>query len=514
MKIFLYKIFIISSLFAFLPASAQNITYANVHAMPQSIEKDYYIWRLLSKPSTTRAQALSIGKEVKRSTPKLRTAYKKKTHLNLPATRKIRTAKERQRKQRLTKELRRVFGAPNPFAKWLSLPAYKQVELFNSAGKNARKKLNHTLTKAQWNRLIQVPQFNKSIRYIKSEKLKYLQRGFTFPISKSSRLNGKNSMILAFAALRRGNERMASSYFIQATKYPEEREDLDAALFWLYLITKKRIYLDRVLKSYDVNIYTLSARDIAKMPYPKTISPRLPMVKRLNNSAYLEPIYWVQIKKQAKNAPASKLTNLANQYKSANTIGYYTWLMSRASKDVKQYFPMPYRSTIRGLPPTRQALLYAIARQESRFVPGSISTSYALGLMQIMPFLVKDLAKQRHERVDYDDMFNPVIALKYANTHMNYLNKWLQHPLFVAYAYNAGIGYTKRMLKRGNLFRGRSKYDPYMSIELLDNDQARRYGKHVLANYVIYMNKLGVPVRLSAMLRLLHVPARTDKFRR
>jgi len=361
---------------------------------------------------------------------------------------------------------------------------------------------------------MQVPQFNKSIGYIKSERLNYLQKGFRFPISKGSKLDGRNSMAFAFNALRRGDERLASSYFRQATKYPEEREDLDAALFWLYLTTKNRAYIDRLLKSYDVNIYTLSARDIAKAPYPQTLSPKLPVVERLNSSAYLEPIYWARIKKQAKNASPATLTNLANQYRSKNTVGYYTWLMAKASKDVKQYFPMPYRSTIRGLPATRQALLYAIARQESRFVPGSISTSYALGLMQIMPFLVKDLAKQRHERIDYDDMFNPRIALKYANTHMNYLNKWLQHPLFVAYAYNAGIGYTKRMLRKGNLFRGRSKYDPYMSMELLDNDQARRYGKHVLANYVIYMNKLGVPVRLSAMLRMLHIPARTDKFRR
>jgi len=134
--------------------------------------------------------------------------------------------------------------------------------------------------------------------------------------------------------------------------------------------------------------------------------------------------------------------------------------------------------------------------------------------MQIMPFLIDDIAKKRKEKIDYDDMFDPRTALVYANDHMNYLTKWLQHPLFVAYAYNAGIGYTRRMLGKKKLFQSNKGFEPYLSLERLNNSQANRYGKHVLANYVIYMNKLGVPIRMVDLMQTLHIPAKTDKFRK
>jgi len=111
-------------------------------------------------------------------------------------------------------------------------------------------------------------------------------------------------------------------------------------------------------------------------------------------------------------------------------------------------------------------------------------------------------------------MFDPITALIYANDHMNYLTKWLQHPLYIAYAYNAGIGFTRRMLKKKTLFTHNKHYEPYLSIERLPNAQARRYGKHVLANYVIYLNQLGVPLRMIDLLDTLHIPAKTDKFRK
>ena len=55
----------------------------------------------------------------------------------------------------------------------------------------------------------------------------------------------------------------------------------------------------------------------------------------------------------------------------------------------------------------RQALIYAIARQESRFVPASVSRSFALGMMQFMPFLIRHVAKEKGQRIDYDDIFKP-----------------------------------------------------------------------------------------------------------
>jgi soluble lytic murein transglycosylase len=133
--------------------------------------------------------------------------------------------------------------------------------------------------------------------------------------------------------------------------------------------------------------------------------------------------------------------------------------------------------------------------------------------MQIMPFLVDHLKKQKGERIDYDDLFDPITALRYANTHLDYLTSWLHHPLFVAYAYNAGIGFTRRLIRRKDLFENRNLYDPWISLERVGNGQANEYGKKVLTNYVIYMNKLGYPLRLTDLLSVIHRPELTDRFR-
>lgn len=65
-------------------------------------------------------------------------------------------------------------------------------------------------------------------------------------------------------------------------------------------------------------------------------------------------------------------------------------------------------------------------------------------MMQFMPFVAKDIAaKEQMKNFDSDDMFNPIVAYNFANIHLDYLNSYLLHPVFVAYAYNGGIGFTK-----------------------------------------------------------------------
>jgi soluble lytic murein transglycosylase len=114
--------------------------------------------------------------------------------------------------------------------------------------------------------------------------------------------------------------------------------------------------------------------------------------------------------------------------------------------------------------------------------------------------------------MDLNKIFDPRIAISYANQHMDYLTSWLYHPLFVAYAYNGGIGFTKRRLRTKHLFK-KGEYEPYLSMELIDYKESREYAKKVLANYVIYLNLLGVPTKISPLLEVLHYPSQTDRFR-
>ena len=83
----------------------------------------------------------------------------------------------------------------------------------------------------------------------------------------------------------------------------------------------------------------------------------------------------------------------------------------------------------------------------------------------------------------------------------------MKHPLLIAYAYNGGIGFTRKMLKNG-LFSKNSKhkeYEPFISMELLPYDETRKYGKKVLANYYVYKNHIDKknPVKITALFDML-----------
>jgi len=406
--------------------SAKTFTYEQVHQMPKSVEKDYYIWRFLSQSNTTASQAQSIIRETDHMNKKLRTAYKKKTGSNPP-------------KIGYTKEV-------TPDYIW----------------KN------------------------------RSKARKYFKKGLSL--------------------IRNNKPKVAASYFDAARKHYIKRYQVDKTLFWLYLSTKNKVYLQHLQQSYSPNIYTLIAADTIQGQYPKTITERF---KKTHTKGFdiKNPINWAHIKAKMNKSSPDEIDNLADNYTSQECLGIYTYLKAKSCNHTKSYYPMPYRDAMKNMSPQRQALIYAIARQESRFVPASVSRSFALGMMQFMPFLIEDIAKKKGYNMDLDEMFEPYRAIEFADYHLDFLTKSLHHPLFVAYAYNAGIGFTKKMLRNPKNFRS-GPYEPYMSMEMMQNVEAREYGKKVLTNYVIYLNKLGVSTRISTLIKTLTTPSQTDNFRK
>jgi soluble lytic murein transglycosylase len=304
----------------------------------------------------------------------------------------------------------------------------------------------------------------------------------------------------------------AARYFNAAYRQYVDRWEKDKSLFWLYMVTKNKSYLSKLKKSYHINMYTLLAADMTKAQYPKSIVTPSISKESVYGINEKDPIHWAKIKARM-NLPSTDLEDLADTCESKATVGMHTYLKAKACNYKKSYFPMPYRRLMRKYSKERQALIYAIARQESRFIPASVSRSFALGMMQFMPFLIDHVAKQRGEHIDYDDIFNPRKAIQYADHHLDYLEEWLYHPLFIAYAYNGGIGFTKRLIKNNNYFR-KGAFEPYLSMEKMTNIEAREYGKRVLTNYVIYLNKLGKPTRLLPYIDQLTTPSKTDRFRK
>lgn len=506
------RLFFLFALFVVV-GFAKSYEFDFVNQMPTSREKDYFIWRFLLQEDTNSTQAIEIIKGAKALNAKVKKAYLKKTGTYPTLTKKPRpkpTKAQKEAWRRKAEISKKVKKSLNPMQELLKKEATMQTFIFNNATKAERKKFNHILTPNQYKKLTHSPHFNQSIKLIKEENLNYIKKSFLFSPALSNALTFDTHIKLALNAIKNNKPDIAIIYFGEARKKAKKRKYKDQASFWLYLLTKDHIYLNSLVKSYDINIYTLLARDRLRLQYPSTISPKF--VKRRNKHYDIEdPIAWAKLKTKIFDLSVDK-HKLAQDFKTNESVAHYSYIMEKAYNYKKHYFPMPYRDVMQRLSKKRQALIYAIARQESRFIPASVSRSFALGMMQIMPFLIKDIAKKRGDLIDLDDIFNPYKSLVYANYHLDYLQSWLYNPLLIAYAYNGGIGFTKNLLTQKSLFQNRA-YEPFLSMESIEVSETREYGKAVLTNYVIYLNKLGYPIRISQILKHLKDAKNVDRFR-
>jgi len=503
--LFLKKIvFYIVVLFSIL----YGTTLKQLQNMPKSIERDFYIWQFLLQKETSKSDAVAAVKLVFRVNMKLENALEKKTGLHFKKKQKKIPLKKA---KYYTQLISKMHQGGNFYKAWLQLSDKEKLAVFNLSGTENRKLLNKKISQKLYEQLTKYNAINQFLFRVNREHLTNLQQVSleNKPI-KRNKISYQNLIKLGFKNIKQNNEKLASLFFKSAISKATQRYYKDKAIFWCYLTSRNKNYLHYLAKSYDFNIYKLIALDWLHLPYPH------PSTTLINNNRKSpiridDPIAWARLKKKI-FSPQTNLYQLAQKYNSKESAAYYYYILNKASKDTKQYFPILYKEEIKGYTIDRQALLLALARQESHFIPASISRSFALGMMQFMPFLIRHIAKKRKEMVNYNEIFNPKIALRFANEHLNYLNKYLWHPLFVAYAYNAGIGYTRRMLRK-NLFRNQSRYEPYLSLEMINNEQARHYGKKVLANYVIYRMLLGSPIKITTLLKELHKAELTDKFR-
>ena len=507
--------------------------------MPKSIAKDFFIWRFIGDKNSTKSEALNAYAQALRKSAKLKKAIRKKVgylpksqHQNRGKSKKDpknfiiypKTASQKSLKhlKRLYRKIKRqgkysdvlaMMTAPNPFEAFQDLPVTTQCYIFNGVTFAYRKKrLNHHFSKEQLYFLAQEPQFNQTLHSIITHKgLDKIKASLLYTPPIFDALSFGSRFLLAMNALKLDRPTKAIYYLNEAESRADYQSQRDQANFWLYLITQKQEYLTRLYQSNQVNLYTLRARDILGKEYPKVITPHLP-VKLVADFDLHNPIDWEKIKRAIKEENSTQIDQRANVFDSYHTEGVYSYLKEKASNYTKPYYAMPYMDAMLGKTKERTALIYAIARQESRFVPASVSTSYALGMMQIMPFLIRHLAKEQKEKLDLEEMFDPYVAIRYGDRHLDYLTKYLYHPLFIAYAYNGGIGFTRKILTKRHLFE-KGKYEPYLSMELVEYEESKEYGKKVLANYVVYMNLLGKATKITPLLETLTDPLETDKFR-
>ncbi len=520
--------------------SSKEITLDFFNDKPRSIAKDFYIWRFLDQNITAKEAEALIGEvynmssklffkfadkldkegfkqiaECLKASPKelinssddcIAVGLTPKKAVKLSKDELLKAAEKVEEKYPQRAEIFKILASNNVFEELTKADPEIFFKVFNSVDPSyIYEKLNYEIPKNILTKLSQYYAFNQSVKIITiNENLKNLQKSILD--LNSSKLSANGNLYLAFNAIKHNEKEKAVKYLQIAHEKAFKRFEKDRSLFWLYKVTNDKKYLVKLANSPKVNFYSIYAMELLHKKV-KNIVTNLSHMKERANFPVNDPFAWQDLKNKAKKADENELRKMADNLNAKNTEPFAAYLYEKAGKFKKEYFLMPYYDSIKNLTPKRKAMLLAIARQESKFIPTDISSSYALGMMQFMPFVAKDLAKKMgYEDFDLDNLFQPEIAYKFANYYLDYLEQNLNHPLFIFYAYNAGIGFLTRFLKKSNLFTQKNIYEPYLSMELFPNDQARYYGKKVLANYIIYSQLLGKKTMLTPLLRKLENP--------
>jgi len=522
-------------------------TYEELKNEPKSLAKDYYINRLINEGSYTKEQIADLSRDVFRKAglvqksidkilpPKAAPSKcpgvnaKNITQANLTCqnlltsiafslkldnhTREILAANLAKTNPEKSKILL-VLNEANPAKVFANLNDTKSfLELFNASSQQNKSTLFSESFDANFmTKLYSQKGFTNLLNDIVfNKKYESFRRNL---LSIDPAVTEKNdAFTLGLNAILLGQDDIAFSLFARAKSTFERAWQRDNATFWQYQISKNESFLKELSASKDANIYSLYARDLIGGEPLEVIVPR-PSKQNIENFDVSDPFLWNKTVALAKDMNATQASEFAKKFYTNESIGAYAYFMQKAHGWEKQYFLMPSSPELEGISNERKSMIYALARQESLFIPSVVSTSYALGMMQFMPFLANAIGKKELKipNFDQDDLFKTDVAFKFTNHHLNYLDKFLYHPLFTAYAYNGGIGFTKKLITRDDMFK-EGKFEPFLSIELVPVAETRNYGKKVLANYVIYMALTGSNIKISQLFENLTKPALTDKFR-
>lgn len=152
------------------------------------------------------------------------------------------------------------------------------------------------------------------------------------------------------------------------------------------------------------------------------------------------------------------------------------------------------------------AILFAITRQESAFIPTAKSPVGALGLMQIMPNTGKQIAKVSRETLKHPkDLLQPDRNIRFGSKYVRMmLNQNQQNPALAAASYNAGPHRVSKWMP---------EYDmPTDSwIETIPFKETREYVQNVLTYTVIYKQLLGGTPRLNTYMPIISGTKRNSK---
>jgi soluble lytic murein transglycosylase len=166
--------------------------------------------------------------------------------------------------------------------------------------------------------------------------------------------------------------------------------------------------------------------------------------------------------------------------------GYFAAEIPQIPRPVwEQLFPRPFWEELRKDSTANQLdphLVASLIRQESEFNPGAISHANAMGLMQLLPSVGKNLAKEMKIRHFSSD------ELLLANTNLQLGTRYFKHMVdhydgqvqYALAAYNAGEDRVDDWRKNGNFS------DVEEFVESIPFTETREYVQAIMRNAMIY----------------------------
>jgi soluble lytic murein transglycosylase len=148
-------------------------------------------------------------------------------------------------------------------------------------------------------------------------------------------------------------------------------------------------------------------------------------------------------------------------------------------------FPRPYQDEVEDMSSKTNlspSLIYSIMKQESAFNEKARSHADAMGLMQVIPRLARQLSKKFEVPFNAnDDLYDPAINIQLGSYElMEQVRKQNGQLTYVAAAYNAGPNALSGWLKN------RNRDDVLEFIEEIPYDETRTYVKLIARNKVFY----------------------------
>lgn len=127
------------------------------------------------------------------------------------------------------------------------------------------------------------------------------------------------------------------------------------------------------------------------------------------------------------------------------------------------------------------ALTFAIIKAESNFDEKVVSSSGAIGLMQLMEKTGMEQSKKMEKNYQYKDLYNPEINIELGTAYLaELINRYNGNYYLAITAYNAGIGVVDGWIADGIIKSDGS------DIENIPYKETNTYVRKIIKNYKIY----------------------------